>query len=216
MPPNSRHFNCHFSCVRSAWKAPICLAKSVRPFVSPSVRIYQCGSHWTHFRAIWYQGLLRKSVLKIKISLPIGQDYRARIWRHKYDLLLPGHEFAKKHCCATKHIFILLSVTCSCIYTDINSCFQLRKKKRNTRKRDSVTFNVHCQSCNISLSLATRLFRSGFLMNVLWIFYLLQGLHVPASRHPQKKHVVKIKNRAACILAMLPILVLLHLPQVRS
>jgi hypothetical protein len=36
--------------------------------VRPSVRMEQLGSHWTHFHAIWYLGIFRKSVEKIKVS----------------------------------------------------------------------------------------------------------------------------------------------------
>jgi hypothetical protein len=37
--------------------------------VRPSIRMEQLGSHWTDFHGMWYFGIFRKSVKKIKVLL---------------------------------------------------------------------------------------------------------------------------------------------------
>jgi hypothetical protein len=51
-------------------KATISFVMSVRP----SVRMEQLGFHWTDFHEIWYLGIFRKSVEKIKVSLKSNKN----------------------------------------------------------------------------------------------------------------------------------------------
>jgi len=57
---------CPFAKLR---KATISFSRSVYPFVLPSVRMEQLGSHWKHFHEIWYLSIFRKFVEKIPAVL---------------------------------------------------------------------------------------------------------------------------------------------------
>jgi hypothetical protein len=62
-------------------KVTIILVMSVRPFVHPSVRIEQLGSHCTDFLKIWYLGIFQKSVENILVSLKSGKNCGYFTWR---------------------------------------------------------------------------------------------------------------------------------------
>jgi hypothetical protein len=64
--------------------------------------------------------------------------------------------------------FLLGNSPASEFYMPTSMHINFRRREITQKKEsDSVCLYVHCQSCNISLSLATGLFRSGLLKNVL-------------------------------------------------
>jgi hypothetical protein len=66
------------------------IVSSLRPFIRPSVRKYQHGSHWRDFREIWYWKLLDKSVQKPQIYLKSGKQYRALYAKNEVGFIVAG------------------------------------------------------------------------------------------------------------------------------
>jgi len=52
------------------------LKKVTNSFMSvcTSFRMQHLGSHWTHFREIWYLSIFRKSVAEILVFIKTGQE----------------------------------------------------------------------------------------------------------------------------------------------
>jgi len=63
---------------------------SIRPSLSCppvcllSVRMEQCGSHWTDFRGVWYMSIFVKYVENIHVSLKSDKYNGHFAWRHMH------------------------------------------------------------------------------------------------------------------------------------
>jgi hypothetical protein len=74
----------NFSCIHVVYlgaiakfrKPTVSFVISVRLYVHPSVRMEWLDSHWTDFHYIWYSGIFRKSVEKIRILLKSDKNNR--------------------------------------------------------------------------------------------------------------------------------------------
>jgi len=87
-------------------------SSTICPPVCPSICKYQHGSHYTNIRKIWYCGLPWQFVEKGQIWFKEDRNIGQFTWRHKYVHIFGGDiNSPQKHCCATVHVSILLTVT---------------------------------------------------------------------------------------------------------
>jgi hypothetical protein len=119
-----------------------------------SVRTYQCGSHWTDFRKVWYCRLLRKSVEELQICLKSDDSVGHFAWRPQEICTVDSSTkyFVALQQCKRKPLLRFHGNTQWFYIVDVNSnakgrhcCVYVATNVTQTRR--NISFYVHCLRC---------------------------------------------------------------------